>query len=71
MSRETIIALFVFFILCMVVFKIQIFTITKQYLYLYWKVCKLFAYGIASSTSGRAVNPLACIKLETSKMTLK
>lgn len=71
MSRENIIALFVFFIICMVVFKLETFTVIKQYFYLYWKVCKLFACGIPLSSLGRAANPLAGIKLKTSKMILE
>lgn len=42
MSRENIIALFVFFIICMVVFKLETCTVIKQDFYLYWKVRKLF-----------------------------
>lgn len=72
MSRENIIALFVFFVICMVVFKLETFTVIKQYFYLYWKVhCKLFACGIPSNSLGRVANPLAGIKLKTSKMTLE
>lgn len=44
MSRETISALLVFFISCLVVFKLETPTVIKQYFYLYWKVCKLFAF---------------------------
>lgn len=44
MSRETIVVLFVFFIVCMAVFKWKSLAVIKQDLYLYWKVYTSFAF---------------------------
>lgn len=44
MSRETIVVLFVIFIISMAVFKWKNLAVIKQYLYLHWKVDKSFAF---------------------------
>lgn len=44
MSREAIVVLFVFFIISVAVFKRKSLAVIKQYLYLYWKVDKSFAF---------------------------
>lgn len=44
MSRETFVVLFVFFIVGMAVFRWNNLAVIKQYLHLYWKVYKSFAF---------------------------
>lgn len=68
MSRETIVALFVFFIISMAVFKWKSLTVIKQYLCLYWKVYKSLPTSIPHSNCGRMASPPDCIKLNISKM---
>ena len=69
MSRETIMALFVFYIICLVVFKLETLTVIKQYFYLYWKVCKLFAFWHSLQYSWKSCK-VSCIKLKTNNTTL-
>lgn len=69
MSRETIMALFVFFIICLVVFKLETLTVIKQYFYLYWKVCKLFAFWHSLQYPWKSCR-VSCLKLKTNNTTL-
>lgn len=62
MSRETIVVLSVFFIISVAVFKRKSLAVIKQYLYLYWKVDKSFAFQHPHRNCGR-VQSLPCLSV--------